>query len=120
MAKYFIDDEFRCHCCGALHENGVDPRLLDVLDAMREEIGLPLIVLSGYRCPAHNAACGGASHSYHMEGCAADIACPDGVSVEKLAQLAEKHGADGIGRYYRQDFVHVDTRGYWARWSDRD
>ena len=35
-------------------------------------------------------------------------------------QVAEECGADGIGKYYYQDFVHVDVRGYEARWSDMD
>lgn len=36
----------------------------------------PVTVTSGYRCPALNAAVGGASNSAHLYGCAADIVIP--------------------------------------------
>ena len=97
----------------------IDKRLVDVLDAIRERIGQPIEVLSGYRCPEHNAEVGGVPNSQHVEGTAADITY-DGINVDYLAQVAEECGADGIGCYYHQDFVHVDVRGYEARWNDLD
>ena len=44
-----------------------------VLDPLREHWGLPIRVISGYRCPELNDEVGGVEDSYHMEGCAADI-----------------------------------------------
>jgi len=44
-----------------------------VLDPLRELWGHPLRVTSGYRCQALNRAVGGARHSQHMRGQAADI-----------------------------------------------
>lgn len=44
-----------------------------VLDPLREIYGKPIIVTSGYRCKELNRAVGGAAHSQHMSGCAADI-----------------------------------------------
>ncbi len=119
MAKYFTDDEFRCKCgkCEGLPRFGMHSRLLTVMDAIREKVGQPVIVTSGYRCPAHNAAVGGVPDSYHTQGIAADIYC-DGVSVDSLAWIADECGADGIGRYYGQGFVHVDVRGWPARWEE--
>ena len=90
-----------------------------MLDRIRERLGVPIYINSGYRCPAHNAEVGGVPNSQHVEGTAADITY-DGIDVDYLAQIAEECGADGIGRYYNQDFVHVDVRGYEARWSDLD
>lgn len=120
MAKYFSTAELTCRCCGELPPNGMDERLLDVLDAMRERVGGPLLLSCAYRCPSHNAEVGGVPNSQHVLGTAADVLCPDGVSVEELAEIAEECGADGIGRYYNSGFVHVDTRGYAARWTDCD
>jgi uncharacterized protein YcbK (DUF882 family) len=40
------------------------------------------------------------------------------MTVDELASIAEAAGADGIGRYYGDQFVHVDTRGYAARWEE--
>ena len=41
MAKYFSRQEFACKHCGA--EPGMDVRLQNILDAMREKVGGPLI-----------------------------------------------------------------------------
>lgn len=127
IGEYFDDYEFSCKCeRHEVDENGhnvldhiIDKRLVDLLDAIRERLGVPVTINSGYRCPEHNAEVGGVPNSYHTQGVAADITY-DGIDVDYLAQIAEECGADGIGKYYKQDFVHVDVRGYAARWSDID
>lgn len=116
-AKYWDESEMVCKCCGELPEGGMDDRLLMVLDEMRECIGSPCEVSCMYRCPKHNAEVGGVPNSQHVLGIAADFQLPDGWSVDELAELAERCGADGIG-YYPWG-VHVDTRGYAARWDER-
>ena len=114
FAKYFSRDEFACHCCGELPENGINPRLQSLLDSMRERVGGPLVISCAYRCPSHNAEVGGVPDSQHVLGNAADVQLPAGWSVEALHALAEECGADGIGDY--EWGCHVDVRGYWARW----
>lgn len=124
---YFDDYELACKCGRHGYDSDghpildhvIDKRLVDVLDAIRERLGVPLYINSGYRCPEHNAEVGGVSNSQHVLGTAADITY-DGIDVDYLAQVAEECGADGIGKYYHQDFVHVDVRGYAARWNDLD
>ena len=44
-----------------------------LLDPIRRRYGAPIIVTSGFRCPALNTAVGGVANSHHMVGCAADI-----------------------------------------------
>ena len=112
-AKYFAGEEFACPCCGGYPDNGMDERLLEILDRIREAINEPLYVTSGYRCRSHNEDVGGVADSQHIHGRAADVYA-DGASVLKIASLAEDAGADGIGMY--DDFVHIDTRGEYARW----
>lgn len=123
MSKYFTEDEFSCKCDRCEGKNntggGMDLRLLEVLDRIRERIGKPVFVLSGYRCPAHNEEVGGQPNSLHMQSCAADITY-DGIDVPALAQIAAEEGADGIGTYASQLFVHIDTRGEEARWDESD
>lgn len=106
------DDCFCCRHCGALPPGGMDDKLIDVLNKLSvsaDEIN------SAYRCSEHNAAIGGAKNSQHVLGCAADIdATMRG--VDELAEQAEVAGADGIGKYYDDCFVHIDTRGERARW----
>lgn len=66
MAKYFDRSEFVCKCCG--EEPGIDVRLQNILDAMRERVGRPLELSCAYRCPSHNAEVGGVPNSQHVLG----------------------------------------------------
>ena len=112
MAKYFKVEEFKCKCCGHIR---VDMGLIEKLDKLREEVGMPIIVNSGYRCASHNRNVGGSPTSQHLEGKAADILVKGGfVSPKKLAAMAEKYGFGGIGIY--DTFIHVDTRAGKTRW----
>lgn len=45
----------------------------NVLNPVREIYGKPILISSGYRCPALNAAVGGAANSQHTTGQAADL-----------------------------------------------
>lgn len=123
-SKYFKDEELACHCCGELPPDGFQPGFLEFLDRVFETVfqrtGAELSLSCAYRCPDHNADVGGVPNSQHVQGCAADILCPDCLSVDELADIVEECGADGIGRYYDSSFVHADTRGYAARWTDHD
>src|SRR5690349_8791788 len=51
-------------------------RLAAGLEAIQALLGAPLEISSGYRCPALNEAVGGSSASQHLQGLAADFACP--------------------------------------------
>ena len=46
---------------------------VNVLQPLRDALGTPLKINSGYRCPALNKAINGAKNSQHMTGQAADI-----------------------------------------------
>lgn len=115
LSEHFQAKEFACRCCRKVL---VHPELVRKLEGLRYALGAkPVIVTSGYRCAGHNMAVGGAEKSYHLFGMAADI-WVGGVSTRELAKAAESVGFDGIGVYARQGFVHVDVRGYPARWEE--
>mgnify|MGYP003188827227 CR=1 FL=1 len=44
-----------------------------LLDPLRRVWGSPIVISSGYRCPELNILIGGAKHSHHLLGCAADL-----------------------------------------------
>jgi lysozyme family protein len=112
LSKNFHSREFVCKC-GKCDGGFVLPRLLKVLQKMRDEFGRPVQISSGFRCPEHNRRIGGAADSQHTQGTAVDMNCP-GVPVSKMVRVAEQCGADGIGRYSNR--IHVDVRGKKARW----
>lgn len=114
LSKHFSAREFACHCgCGA---SRVAPALVNLLEQIREHFGQRVTVVSGRRCPAHNARVGGATSSQHLVGTAADIKV-QGVTPKAVADfLAERYPkALGIGRY--ATWTHVDTRLGCARWG---
>jgi uncharacterized protein YcbK (DUF882 family) len=140
-AKWFKEDEFACTCgCGG---KKVHPKLVELLDATREELGQPLRVTSSYRCEARNTAVGGVKRSLHLEhdgvGWAADITYARRDlrdNRENLFRLfwhaeraAERLGlVVGLGLYEPRSggFLHVDVRGCrpkpmkaarWLKWS---
>ncbi len=58
------------------------------LDQVRVLVGHRLRISSGYRCPALNAAVGGANASQHTVGLAADFECPAfGTPLEIVAAI---------------------------------
>lgn len=58
---------------GATEEANLIALVNNILDPLRNALGKPIIVTSGYRCPKLNKAVGGAASSQHMKGQAADI-----------------------------------------------
>lgn len=46
------------------------------LEEIRERLGQPIVISSGYRSPDLNAAVGGVPNSAHVLGFAADLTCP--------------------------------------------
>lgn len=59
----------------------------NVLDPLREALGRPIVVSSGYRAPLVNRAVGGASSSQHVLGQAADITVPGMHVTEVVARI---------------------------------
>ena len=80
--------------------------LADTLEAIRKVVGKPLIISSGYRCPAVNKAVGGADNSYHMLGLAADINV-SGMSPKLLANLIINSNVPFQQLIYEGTWIHV-------------
>jgi peptidoglycan hydrolase-like protein with peptidoglycan-binding domain len=118
LSKNFTRDEFECQC-GKCTAQMIDTELVDKLQRIRDVLGVPLKITSGYRCIPHNAAVKGSSGSKHRYGMAADWRTANrSINPVALGILAQAVGFGGIGIYWhsRGAFVHADTRGTKATW----
>lgn len=112
MTKHFSRSEFSCKCCG---KSKVSNELLAVLELVRSHFGEPVVITSGYRCPEHNKAVGGAPNSKHLLGVAADIHVKN-TDSSKVYKFLNDIFPDvyGIGLY--SNWTHIDVRKKKARW----
>lgn len=112
-SAHFTDAELRCRCCCATL---CTPGLLDALETFRAAVRHPVIVDSAYRCEGHNRAIGGAPHSQHVRGNAADIRV-EGMTPAQLEAAARTVPAiRGIGRSDSHGFLHIDVRETPVHW----
>lgn len=107
----------------------VDPALIDLLADLRDRLGLPpetpVVVSSGYRSTATNAALATsnpnvAENSFHTRGQAADIRIA-GVPLSRINEEAAAMQRGGYALYATH--VHVDTgpvRTWFPRGPSRD
>lgn len=84
----------------------VQVRAIVALQAVRDRVGA-LIVNSGYRSPAHNAAVGGATWSRHLYGDAFDLV-PLYATLDELADACWDEAASYVEVYAAH--VHCDWR----------
>lgn len=115
ISKNFKLREFACK--GGTQEVKVHAEMIAKLQLLRERVGKPIIINSGYRTPEHNKRVGGSPTSYHMQGMAVDISIPSGWTVDRIAKLAKDIGFRGIGKY--KNFVHLDVRPSVTEWDYR-
>ena len=117
LSKHFKKREFACKCgCGlGTNDGDVNPKLVEVLEDVREHFGKPVVISSGLRCAFHNSRVGGAAKSQHLLGTAADIRIA-GVDPKDVYNYLNQNYSDryGVGRY--ATFTHIDVRANRARW----
>lgn len=107
LTAHFKLSEFECKCCQRVK---LDDRLVSVLEAVRADIGKPVIITSGYRCHTHNRDVQGADDSDHLYGWAADIVVI-GMEPNLLKDIVAGHLFSGrIGTYSTLKCVHVSIR----------
>lgn len=124
--RHFTPAEIACRGTGMVMLTPASIDALQRLDQLRDAMGHPLLVNSGYRSPEHNRAVGGAKASNHMKGIAFDIAMTN-VDPHRFEREAARLGFNGIGLYPPQkpsgarNFIHIDTRATpWrgAQWGE--
>lgn len=107
LGKWFKVKEFACKDGSPVVF--IDEYLWTILSILRNKIGKPIIITSGYRTPSWNAKCNGAKYSYHTRGMAADIKVNE-MSAKELAKELDKIVPTGCGIIVYNSWVHFDVR----------
>jgi len=87
--------------------------LLEVLDKVRTDVGVPLKVNSGYRCPDYNASISSTGRTGpHTTGLAVDFGVAGGSAHQLLVAAGKLDKFTGIGIHQRGPFhgrfIHLD------------
>lgn len=110
MSRYFsysTDPMLQCSHCRV---RGMQADFLDRMDSLREAVGFPLRVSSGYRCPQHNATVSSTGpDGPHTTGRAVDLAVSHW-QAHKVLTAAVALGFTGIGvkQHGSGRFIHLD------------
>ncbi len=122
LTKNFQLSEFACHDGTPVptHLIGNVQLLANNLQVLRDDIGQPITILSGYRTPAWNKKVGGKPQSFHMKAMAGDLVVKGWTPKQLHARIEKliaqgKMKAGGLGLY--AGFTHYDVRGRNARWN---
>jgi len=107
-SKYFSFNEMKCKC--GCDQAPMDQEFMSILDNIREALGKPLIVSSGYRCINHPIEAKKVKPGAHTTGKAVDFAVvgrdAQQVLLSAIVLEVQRIGVQqkGSGR-----FIHLDT-----------
>jgi len=114
MIRHFKPAEFACRCgeCGSTGDE-MDMNFIFALDDLRERLGFPLVVTSGYRCPAYNNRIASTGHDGpHTTGRAVDFGISGENAFRVVTQASLGGWMRGIGINqkgpYEKRFIHLD------------
>ena len=115
LSKHFKVREFACK------DNSkfvlVHPKLIEVLEEIREYIDSAVNINSGYRTAQYNSRIGGAANSQHCYGAAADISFK-GTSYQTVYDFVNNLYPNTLGLGLYKNFLHVDVREIKSRWKE--
>lgn len=108
--QHFRREEFACACCGV---EKMQEDFLHKLDDLRERMGFPFIVSSGYRCAEHNQGVSNTGpDGPHTTGRAVDLRLSGEQAFKVLTQCVLGGWMTGLGLHQRGPhalrFIHLD------------
>lgn len=92
--------------------NNLKALCLNVLQPLRNALGCPIIISSGFRCAELNKRIGGAANSQHLYGQAADLVVPQKELIEVFKFIEAKLPYDQLLYEYNKTdrWIHVSYR----------
>lgn len=111
------DPKLLCTCDHDLcDQRSVRQWVLDNVQLIRDDLGLPMTITSGGRCPYHPNEVHKTREGDHQLCMGVDVACDREQLETKLKVLAGRYGATRVAGNYRDGFVHLA----WTRTSRTD
>lgn len=119
ITKNFKVKEFACK--DGTKELYIDIELVEKLQAIREYIECPIIIVCGYRTESYNKTCKGATKSKHLTGEAIDFTIKDNITGQDIMDdtnifyfandLNNDFKINRIGIYTHRaiNFIHIDN-----------
>lgn len=110
-AVFFKPHEFSCKCGCGLGGEGMDGTFIRRLDDLRAELGFPLRVTSGIRCPAWNSRVSNTGQNGpHTTGHAADIAVAGAHAHALIGMAVPLFSGVGVAQKsnHATRFIHLD------------
>lgn len=84
--------------------DNLEALVYNVLDPLREQLNMSVIVNCGYRSKETNIAVGGVKNSQHIKGEAADIRC---ANLPLMWKILKTMDVDQCIYYRKRGFIHV-------------
>ena len=109
-SKNFKEEEFNCKCsmCGMKVPHSMQPEVINAVQMLRDALGRPLTITSGYRCAIHPSEAKKSTPGQHNKGLAVDIRASNGAEAFELIRAGLSLGANGFA--YGNGFIHLDWR----------
>jgi uncharacterized protein YcbK (DUF882 family) len=121
LTKDFNRSEFDCNDGSVMPKEVLMnvQKLANQLQVLRDCLGVPITVNSGYRSTSYNKKIGGTLNSQHILGKAADITAKGYTPAQVYAKIEKLINSGdmlqgGLGLY--STFIHTDIRKTRARW----
>ena len=116
LTKNFELEEFACKDGSPVPKRYYEncKELAENLQVLRDSLGIPLEVLSGFRTVTHNKKIGGAPASFHLTASAADLKAatiPTYKIYMRILKLMEEGKMKKGGLKCYPTWVHYDIRG---------
>lgn len=107
-----------CCTCGHLDcdRRCVDQDTLDKVQLIRDDLGKPMIITSGGRCPYHPDEVKKSKPGDHQKCKTVDVKCVDEHLETKLKVLAGRYGATRVAGGAYCGFVHIS----WTKTKRKD
>lgn len=103
----FESSEFACTHCGKCD---MHPRLILILQTMRDQLQKPIFISSGYRCAEHPVEAMKDKPGEHTKGLAVDVIC-HGDTALTLLKMAQNLGVERLGFHQKGRasgrFIHL-------------